>query len=102
MVIATLVSAPAREDLTVAVRRQVAVSARPDRPPVSLAPNGARGLRARRPSWALARRGARTSGVLERSPAFAAQSASRKIRSQASRDLAQGKVSKNIKLDRDG
>ena len=39
--------------------------------------------------------------LLQRSPSFAAQSASRKIRFQASRDLARGKVSKNIELDRD-
>jgi hypothetical protein len=40
--------------------------------------------------------------LLRRSPSFAALSASRKIRLQASRDLAQREeVSKNIELDRD-
>ena len=39
--------------------------------------------------------------LLQRSPSLAAQSASRKIRFQASRDLARGKVSENIELDRE-
>ena len=39
--------------------------------------------------------------LLRRSPSFAAQSASRKIRSQASRDPDRGEVSKDIELDRD-
>ena len=39
--------------------------------------------------------------LLQRSPSFAAQSASRKIRFQASRDPDRREVSKNIELDRD-
>jgi hypothetical protein len=39
--------------------------------------------------------------LLRHSPSFAAQSASRKIRSQASRDPDRAEVSKNIELDRD-
>jgi hypothetical protein len=39
--------------------------------------------------------------LLRRSPSLAAQSASRKIRFQASRERARGEVSKNIELDRD-
>jgi hypothetical protein len=39
--------------------------------------------------------------LLRQEPSFAAQSASRKIRFQASRDPDRGEVSKNIELDRD-
>jgi hypothetical protein len=39
--------------------------------------------------------------LLRQGPSFAAQSASRKIRFQASRDPDRGELSKNIELDRD-
>jgi hypothetical protein len=39
--------------------------------------------------------------LLRHNPSFAAQSAARKIRSQASRDPDRGEDSKNIELDRD-